>query len=142
MTVDEASRIAFLGGGHMARALIGGLLRQGVPAQQLAVGEPQAEARAALEREFGLRAGADNAAAVHAAAVIVLAVKPQTTAEALRSLPAAALAHRPVLLSIAAGVRIADLQRLLPTGVPIVRAMPNRPALLGAGITGLFAPAT
>jgi len=140
MSTSQASRIAFLGGGHMARAMIGGLLRQGTLAQQLGVGEPQAEARAALEREFGVRATADNTAALQGAAVVVLAVKPQTAAQALRSVAPAALAHRPVLLSIAAGVRIADLTRLLPEGMPVVRAMPNRPALLGAGITGLFAP--
>ncbi len=140
MSIDAASRIAFLGGGHMARALIGGLLRRGASARQLGVGEPEAQARTALEREFGLQATADNAAAVQSASVVVLAVKPQAVADALRSIPAIALAHRPVLLSIAAGVRIADLARLLPAGLPIVRAMPNRPALLGAGITGLFAP--
>jgi pyrroline-5-carboxylate reductase len=139
MNSDPASRIAFLGGGHMARALIGGLLRQGLPAQQLRVGEPQAEVRAALEREFALRATAENGAAVRGAAVVVLAVKPQVAADVLRSLPADALSHSPLLLSIAAGVRTVDLARLLPIGLPIVRAMPNRPALLGAGITGLFA---
>jgi pyrroline-5-carboxylate reductase len=139
MNNDAASRIAFLGGGHMARALIGGLLRQGLPAQQLCVGEPQAEVRAALERDFALRVTAENGAAIRGAAVVVLAVKPQVAAEVLSSLPAAELASGPLLLSIAAGLRTADLARLLPVAVPIVRAMPNRPALLGAGVTGLFA---
>ena len=135
----DAAAIAFIGGGHMARALIAGLLRQGAPPQSLSVGEPLPDARAALEREFAVRAEADNGVAIAGARVIVLAVKPQSAPAVLRSLPAATLAHRPLLLSIAAGLRIADLARLLAVDLPIVRAMPNRPALLGEGVTGLFA---
>jgi len=132
-------QIAFIGGGNMARALIGGLLRQGVSARQLCVGEPQAAARAQLEREFGVRTTADNREAIAAASVAVLAVKPQLTAQVLRALQGAPMAQRPLLLSIVAGVRIADLARLCAPSTPIVRAMPNRPALLGAGITALYA---
>jgi pyrroline-5-carboxylate reductase len=139
MNNDAPAATAFIGGGHMARALIAGLLRQGTAPQALSVGEPLPEARAALCREFSVRAEADNAAAIAGARVIVLAVKPQAAAAVLRSLPAAALAQRPLLLSIAAGLRIADLAQLLPVDLPIVRAMPNRPALLGKGSTGLFA---
>ncbi len=141
MNNEDPAAIAFIGGGHMARALIAGLLRQGVSPQALRVGEPLPEARAALTAEFAIRAEADNAVAVGGAGVIVLAVKPQAAAAVLQSLPAAALAHRPLLLSIAAGLRIADLAQLLPVALPIVRAMPNRPALLGKGITGLYAAA-
>jgi len=139
MNIDDPGAIAFVGGGHMARALIAGLLRQGTRPQNLSVGEPLPGARAALEREFGIRAEAENAVAIGAARVIVLAVKPQAAAGVLQGLPASALAHRPLLLSIAAGLRIADLARLLAVDLPIVRAMPNRPALLGKGITALFA---
>jgi pyrroline-5-carboxylate reductase len=139
MNDDDPAAIAFIGGGHMARALIAGLLHQGTPPHSLSVGEPLPEARAALTGEFGIRAEADNGVAIMSARVIVLAVKPQAAPAVLRSLPAAALAHRPLLLSIAAGLRIADLAQLLAVELPIVRAMPNRPALLGKGITGLFA---
>jgi pyrroline-5-carboxylate reductase len=139
MNNDAPAATAFIGGGHMARALIAGLLRQGAAPQAVSVGEPLPEARAALSREFAVRTEADNAAAIAGARVIVLAVKPQAAAVVLRSLPAAALAHRPLLLSIAAGLRIADLAQLLPVDLPIIRAMPNRPAFLGKGITGLFA---
>jgi pyrroline-5-carboxylate reductase len=141
MNNEDPAAIAFIGGGHMARALIAGLLRQGVSAHTLSVGEPLTEARAALAGEFAIRTEADNAVAIAGAGVIVLAVKPQAAAAVLQSLPAAALAHRPLLLSIAAGLRIADLEQLLPVALPIVRAMPNRPALLGKGITGLYAAA-
>src|ERR1019366_5449762 len=139
MNNEGNSRIAFIGGGNMARALIGGLLRQGVPARQLCVGEPQPVARESLEHELGVATAADNSAAIHDAALVVLAVKPQVAAQVLQSLHSPLLARRPVLLSIVAGLRIADLARLCPQALPIVRAMPNRPALVGAGITGLYA---
>jgi pyrroline-5-carboxylate reductase len=132
------ARIAFIGGGNMARALIGGLLRQGSPPQQLRVGEPDAAARTALQREFAVPTSADNAAAIDGAEIVVLAVKPQTVAPVLRSLRPHWPAASPLLLSIVAGVRINDLAQLCPP-LPIVRAMPNRPALVGAGVTALFA---
>jgi len=134
-------RIAFLGGGHMARALIGGLIRDGLPAGQIGVGEPDARARAQLE-VLGVRATDDNVEAVRGAALVVLAVKPQHAGEVLRSVHGALLRERPLLLSIAAGLRIADLAAVCAPGVPIIRAMPNRPALLGAGITALYAPSS
>jgi len=137
---ESAVRVAFIGGGNMARALIGGLLRQGVAPQLLSAGEPEAAARASLEREFGIRATADNAEALQGAAVAVLAVKPQVAPQALRPLKTVLAANHPVMLSIMAGVRLADLARLCPASLPIVRAMPNRPALVGAGITALHAP--
>ena len=124
----------------MARALIAGLLRRGVAPRQIAVGEPSADARAALLSEWAVHASADNAAAVADAGLVVLAVKPQDAGNALRALQPRLLDRKPVVLSIAAGLRIADLARACPPGTAVVRAMPNRPALLGAGVTGLFAP--
>ncbi len=100
----------------MGRALIGGLLRSGTRPEHLSVGEPVAGAREALARDLGITAGADNAAAVRGAAVVVLAVKPQDAASVL------------------------TLQAWCGPGVAVVRAMPNRPALVGAAATGLFAP--
>lgn len=122
----------------MARALIQGLLRQGCAASQLRVGEPLAPLRAQLQREFGVTALADNAAAVAEAQLVVLAVKPQQLMAMLAGLRAALAIRRPLLLSIAAGLRLADLAACCP-GVPIVRAMPNRAALVGAGATALYA---
>jgi pyrroline-5-carboxylate reductase len=140
MQSGNPSRIAFIGGGSMARALIAGLLRRGVAARQISVGEPSPQARTALQRELGIDASsADNAAAAAGADLLVLAVKPQDAGSALAGLRAALLERAPVVLSIAAGLRLADLARACPPGVAIVRAMPNRPALLGAGVTGLFA---
>jgi pyrroline-5-carboxylate reductase len=124
----------------MARALIAGLLRRGVAPRQIGVGEPSADARAALQGEWGVHVSADNAAAIADAGLVVLAVKPQDAGNALRALHSSLLERKPVVLSIAAGLRIADLARACPPGIAVVRAMPNRPALVGAGVTGLFAP--
>ncbi|MDO4724183.1 MAG: pyrroline-5-carboxylate reductase [Comamonadaceae bacterium] len=139
--------IVFIGGGNMARAIIGGLRQHGQPAAALAAIEPDAAAREALSQDFGIRtAGTLQAlgasAAAPLAATIVWAVKPQVLKDAM-------LAARPLLssqqclhLSIAAGVSTASMQTWLGDGVRIVRAMPNTPALLGQGMTGLFATAS
>ncbi len=135
----DAGKIAFIGGGNMGRALVAALRRDGVAAGQIAVGETDAAARAALTRDFGVTASADNGAVAAGAAVVVVAVKPQDMAQVLQPLAAQLQRDRPVLLSIAAGLRTADLARWCGGGVAVVRAMPNRPALVGAGATALFA---
>jgi pyrroline-5-carboxylate reductase len=134
-------RIAFLGGGNMARAMIGGLLRAGAEPGTITVGEPLAEVRAQLHADFGVSVSDDNNAVVTGAQQVVLAVKPQEAAAVLGALRPALQAGQPLLLSIAAGVRCSALQGW-SGGLPAVRAMPNRPALLGAGITALYAPPT
>ena len=138
--MNTAVQITFLGGGNMARALIQGLLQRGYLRTQLQVGEPVATQREVLLRELGVVATADNAAALAGATLVVLAVKPQQLPGLLRGLSAELAKQRPLLLSIAAGLRLADLAAACP-GLPIVRAMPNRPALVGAGVTGLYAGA-
>jgi pyrroline-5-carboxylate reductase len=132
-------RIAFLGAGNMGRALIGGLLRSGTRPEQLAVGESLPAAREALARELGVSAVPDNRQAIAGASIVVLAVKPQEAKAVLAELAGTLAAGRPLLISVAAGVRIATLERWCGA-VPVVRAMPNRPALIGAGATGLYAP--
>ena len=132
--------VTVLGGGHMGRALLSGLLRSGTRPERLSVGESSEEARRALARELGVSATADNARAVDGAAVVVLAVKPQQARAAVTGIAPLLRAQRPLLLSVAAGVRIATLESWCGPGVPVARAMPNRPALLGAGATALYAP--
>ena len=124
----------------MGRALIGGLLRSGTRAEQISVGESFAPAREALARELGVTASADNPDAIAGASVVVLAVKPQDARAVLAPLAAALGAARPLVISVAAGVRVASLEAWCGPGVPVVRAMPNRPALLGAAVSGLYAP--
>ncbi|HYK99736.1 MAG TPA: pyrroline-5-carboxylate reductase [Steroidobacteraceae bacterium] len=132
--------VTVLGGGHMGRALLSGLLRSGTRPERLSVGEASEAARLALMRELGVSATADNARAVDGAAVVVLAVKPQQARAAVTALAPLLRAQRPLLLSVAAGVRTAALESWCGPGVPVARAMPNRPALLGAGATALYAP--
>ncbi len=133
-------KVAFVGGGNMGRALLGALLRRGHPAANLAVGEAHEPARDGLLRDFpGVRVGSDNGLAVEGAALVVLAVKPQEMGAVVTALQPALRRTRPVVLSIAAGLQSADLARWCGPGIAVVRAMPNRPALVGAGATGLYA---
>jgi len=129
------SKLAFIGGGNMARSLIGGMIARGHDAKQIGVGEPFAEARAGLEREFGVTVSADNSAIVAGAEVLVLAVKPQKMAEVCAALPA--LSASTLVMSIAAGVTLTQLRRWLGDGPRLLRVMPNTPALVSAGTTAL-----
>jgi len=130
--------IAFIGGGNMARALIGGLLRRGWPAAAIRVSDPSPAARGQLEAAFpGIRIRADNLAAATGAATWVLAVKPQHMRTVAESLAATASRDIPLVISIAAGIRRDDLQGWLGSDVPVLRCMPNRPALIGWGITAV-----
>lgn len=131
--------IAIIGGGHMGRALIGGLLRSGVAPRSISVGEPSATARASIERDFGCSALPDNARAIAGAAVVVLAVKPQEAAKVVASFRPRLTEPAPIVVSVAAGIETGSLEAWCGARVPVVRAMPNRPALVGAGATALYA---
>ncbi|ABK46141.1 pyrroline-5-carboxylate reductase [Magnetococcus marinus MC-1] len=128
--------IAFLGGGNMASAIIAGLHKVGYPAAKLRVGEPNATQREALIRQFAIQGHAHNPDAVAEAAFVVVAVKPNLVAQVLRDV-APQLAPTAVVLSIAAGVDLTTMAAALPAGQPIIRAMPNTPALVGQGMTVL-----
>ncbi|HTQ37185.1 MAG TPA: pyrroline-5-carboxylate reductase [Steroidobacteraceae bacterium] len=141
MTAPASLPITLIGGGNMARALIGGLLGQGLSPALITVAEPAEAVRAALAGDFGVATTADNAAAAARARVVVLAVKPQVMAPVARGLAATLQATRPLVISVAAGIRTVDLANWIGAGVPLVRAMPNRPALVGLGATGLYAAA-
>ena len=133
------TRIAFIGGGNMARSLIGGLLKTGIASSAISVAEPRADARQELGREFGVACFAENRLAAADADVLLLAVKPQIMPSLHAELRDSLQRHRPLLISIAAGVRVDQLERWFGHGLPIVRCMPNTPALIGAGATGLYA---
>lgn len=139
--MSSESTIAFIGGGNMARSLIGGLIARDTAAADIRVSEPVDALRDALARDFGVGVGADNAAAASGAGLWLLAVKPQVMRAVCEALAPLAQAERPLVVSIAAGITAAQLQRWLGGGVAVVRAMPNTPALLGAGVTGLFGSA-
>jgi len=130
-------KITFIGGGNMAIALISGLYREGFPAAGIQVVEPFAEARDVLAERFGVRCTATVDAAAIDCHVVVLAVKPQQMREAVA--PLVGKLNAQLVVSIAAGLRLADLSRWLGGHPHVVRTMPNTPALIGAGITGLCA---
>lgn len=129
-------KIGFIGGGNMAGAMIGGMLKQGFQPHDIGVAEPNVERRDQLAALFGILVE-ERARAVLDTDLLVLAVKPQVMREVLASLPR--LAESTCVLSIAAGVRADDIVRWLGGHAAVVRAMPNTPALVGAGITGLYA---
>jgi pyrroline-5-carboxylate reductase len=130
--------LGFIGGGNMAKSLIGGLLARGLPARQVIVADPVASQRESIALQLGVRVTDDNAAAARAAQILILAVKPQDLRAVSLSLAPIASVNKPIVISIAAGIRARDIQRWLG-GLSVVRAMPNRPALNGCGVTGLFA---
>jgi pyrroline-5-carboxylate reductase len=135
------SRIAFIGGGIMARSLIGGLIRGGVSPRRLAVAEPNDTLRETLARDSAVAVHAANESAARDADVWVLAVKPQVVKTVCTELRTTAQARRPLIISIAAGIRVGQLEAWLGGNIAIVRCMPNTPALVGAGATGACANA-
>ncbi|KAA0874339.1 pyrroline-5-carboxylate reductase [Nitrincola tapanii] len=138
--MQTSFQIAFIGAGNMARAIIGGLLAQGLPAQQIIACEPDLERLRDLEAQ-GIQIRSDNASAVRQADLVILAVKPQIMRDVCTPLRAAAAEKHPVFLSVAAGIRIQALADWLGADLALVRSMPNTPALVGKGACGLFANA-
>lgn len=138
--MTERLRISFIGGGNMATALIGGMLERGFAAPDVQVVDLNADSCERLAARFGVRAVGAVDAALLDCEVLVLAVKPQHMKAALT--PLAGRLGRQVVVSIAAGLRLADLSRWLGGYARLVRAMPNTPALIGAGVTGLYADPT
>jgi len=133
---------AFVGGGNMGGALIRGLIARGLSPQKISVGESHQQRRITLADELGVHVTADNREAVASADVVVLAVKPQDMAGTVQALADVFAQRRPLVLSIAAGIRVADIVSWSGPGIAVVRAMPNRPALNSAGATAMYAPAS
>lgn len=131
---------AFVGGGNMGGALIRGLIARGLSAKNISVGEAHQPRRESLAQELGVSVTADNREAVAGADVVVLAVKPQDMAATVQALADVVARRKPLLISIAAGIRIADIVSWCRHDA-VVRAMPNRPALNNAGATAIYAPA-
>ena len=133
--------ITFIGGGNMAASLVGGLVSDGWDPDRIRVSEPNDERRRALVDRYGIRALTDNPGACADADVVVLAVKPQAVKSVAEEVAGTVRARGALLISIAAGVRESDIQRWLGGGAAVVRSMPNTPALVQTGATGLFANA-
>jgi pyrroline-5-carboxylate reductase len=136
----DIRRLAFIGGGNMAAALIGGLIRQGLPSGRIVVADPSAEQLDRLARTYRILRAPDNASAATGAEAVILAVKPQQMRPVCLALKAIVEDAKPLIISVAAGIPHAALSRWFGAHIPIVRTMPNRPALSGFGATGLYAP--
>ena len=133
-------RLAFIGGGNMAAALIGGLIRQGLPSGHIVVADPSTDQLERLVKAHGVVRAPDNASAAAQAEVLVLAVKPQQMRSVCLALKPQLTKPSPLIISVAAGIPHAALSRWFGEHIAVVRTMPNRPALNGFGATGLFAP--
>ncbi len=135
--MNDRLRISFIGGGNMAFALIGGMVERGFAAADIQVVDPSEGSRQRLVDKFGVRTAAQVDDTVLDCDLLILAVKPQQMKSALEPIRGRLANH--VVVSIAAGLRMQDIARWLGGYGRIVRAMPNTPALIGAGVTGLFA---
>lgn len=128
------ARVGSVGGGNMAEAILRGLIRAGTDPAALIAADPLPERRETLSRELGIATTANNAEVARNAELVLLAVKPVSLAAATSELQGA---QGPVYLSIVAGATLDTLARLLGPGARIVRAMPNTPALIGAGVSAI-----
>lgn len=130
--------ISFIGGGNMARAMIGGLINQGFSPTQLRASGPTLSKLLTLAEDFGIGISTDNSSVCQGAQVVILAVKPQVMQSVCRQLQGV-IASDTLVISVAAGITCASLATWLGGNLAIVRAMPNTPSMLGLGAAGLFA---
>lgn len=133
--------IAIIGAGNMGASLLGGLIAKHYLPNNLWITDTDADKLSLLKKQFQIHTTVDNHAALAQADVIILAVKPQMLSSVVQELAESIQVKKPLIISIAAGIRISSLQQWLGDNIAIVRAMPNTPALLGCGATGLFANA-
>jgi len=131
--------ISFIGGGNMATSLIGGLIADGRDPASIYVSDVDTAKLEALADTFRIQTSSDNEEAVRLASAVVFAVKPQDMAPVVKGVAVPGKAHRPLFISIAAGVREPDILRWLGYDAAIVRSMPNTPALVSSGATALYA---
>lgn len=141
MSAPSNISITFIGGGNMARSLIGGLIQKGLSAEKINVSEPVTVLADGLAKDFSVATFSDNADACAATNIWVFAVKPQVIKTVCQQLSSLAQTNKPLIISIAAGITSQQLDLWLGGNMPVVRIMPNTPALLGAGASGLFANA-
>lgn len=132
-------KIAFIGAGNMARAIIIGLINSGVAAKNIIVANPSPEKRVQLATEFGVLQTSDNIKAASFADIIVLCVKPHFVCDVCQQLTNALDISNKLFISVAAGTTVAQIQQALGCNTALVRVMPNTPSQLGLGMSGLFA---
>jgi pyrroline-5-carboxylate reductase len=139
-TANKFARLAFIGAGNMASCIIGGLVKNNYPAANIIASDPSADTLNKLQKQFGIATSDTNINACQWAQIVVLATKPQlmkTVAAEIKP----GLAHKPLIISIAAGINSRQLQQWLGNEIAVIRTMPNTPALVQKGATGLYATA-
>jgi len=129
----------FIGGGNMARSLIGGMINDGCDPQAIRVSDPDSEQRQQMATAFGVQTSPSNREALQQTDIVILAVKPQVIEAVASEISDTVQQHKYPIISIAAGIRTEDLERWLGGECAVIRAMPNTPALVGSGATALFA---
>lgn len=137
-----SQNILFIGGGNMAFSIIAGLIRHGHSAQNIMASDPEQTKLDALTAEYHIKTSTNNNKFINKCDAIVLAVKPQVLKKVVLAMTKDIQVRKPTILSIAAGVKTTSLEKWLGQGVPIIRAMPNTPALVQQGMSGLFASKT
>ncbi|WP_178862129.1 pyrroline-5-carboxylate reductase [Thiomicrorhabdus cannonii] len=131
--------LCFIGGGNMAKSLIGGLIASGYPQAKIIASDPTELQRHSLTQTFGIHCYADNNEAVQLADIVILAVKPQVLQTVCKNIAATVQQTEALIVSVAAGIRTTDIDRWLGGDMAIVRTMPNTPSLIQSGAAGLFA---
>lgn len=131
--------ITVLGSGNMGEGLISGLLKSNYPPENLWATDRDKSKLIALQNKFGINVTSDNAFAVAESDCVIFAIKPQVFAEVATALKPIIQAHQPLVISIAAGIRLSSIEKWLGDNVAIIRSMPNMPALIGCGATALIA---
>ncbi len=141
MKTTTNNRLAFIGGGNMARGIIGGLISSGWVAQDICASDPSQTQRHLLEKQCGITTYASNEKAVSRADIVMLSVKPQVLKQAVASIRTVLIENNPLLISIVAGIKSNDILKWIGQELPFVRVMPNTPALVNCGVSGLLANA-
>ena len=132
-------RLGLIGGGNMARSLVGGLINSGIAPESMIVSDPDDSIRQALAEDFSVQTCADNSSAAHVADILVLAVKPQVMQYAVEDIAESLLQRQPLVVSIAAGIPIASIESWAGSPLSLIRGMPNTPAVTGNGASGMYA---
>ena len=135
----QKTRISFIGAGNMGRSLIGGLIANGYPAELLSAADPDASQRQQLASLFNVSVFESNEQALAGSEVVVLAVKPQAMRATLQGMLDGIKQAQPLVISIAAGIRLSAISAIIGENLPIIRVMPNTPSLIQAGAAALFA---
>ncbi len=138
-TCPDQLSVGFIGGGNMARSLIGGLIANGFDRDTIAVADPSPEARRYVSENYGVRAEESNRAVIQVSSTVLLAIKPQVMQAVTNEISDALQSARPLLISIAAGIRLSELDRWCGGNLRTVRVMPNTPALIQRGVSAMFA---